>query len=40
MKKYNAIVVFDDSMGQILMCRRNKEPYKGKLNFVGGKIKL
>lgn len=38
MKKYNAIVVFDDSMGQILMCRRNKEPYKGKLNFVGGKI--
>ena len=38
MKKYNAIVVFDNECLHVLMCLRSKEPYKNKLNFVGGKI--
>lgn len=38
MKKYNAIVVFDKEVHRVLMCRRSNEPYKGKFNFVGGKI--
>ncbi len=38
MKNYNIIVVFDESREKVLLCRRCKEPYKGLLNFVGGKI--
>ena len=38
MQGYNAIVVFNESGDRILMCERRKEPYKGLLNFVGGKI--
>lgn len=38
MKKYNVIVVFDKDLNKTLMCRRTKEPYKGMLNLVGGKI--
>ena len=34
----NVIVVFDKDKQNILMCKRVKEPYKGKYNFVGGKI--
>lgn len=38
MQGYNAIVVFDEKRDKMLMCRRSKNPYKGLLNFVGGKI--
>lgn len=38
MKGYNLIVVFNEASDRVLMCRRRKEPYKGLLNFVGGKI--
>ena len=38
MQGYNAIVVFDEACEKLLMCRRRKNPYKSKLNFVGGKI--
>ena len=38
MKKYNVIVVFNKNLSKTLMCKRAKEPYKGMLNLVGGKI--
>ena len=38
MKKYNDIVIFDKDMKRVLLCKRTKEPYKGKYNLVGGKI--
>ena len=38
MKKLNVILVYDKDESKILMCKRKKEPYKGKLNLVGGKV--
>ena len=38
MKKYNLVAVFSKDLNKILMCRRTKEPYKGMLNLVCGKI--
>ena len=38
MQGYNAILIYDFSGENILFCHRMKEPYKGKYNFVGGKI--
>lgn len=38
MQGYNAIVVFNKAADKMLMCKRRKNPYKGLLNFVGGKI--
>ena len=38
MKKLNVILVFDKNENKILMCKRQKEPYKGKFNLVGGKV--
>ena len=38
MKIYNCIVVFDEDQSHILFCKREKEPYKGLYNFVGGKV--
>lgn len=38
MKKYNVIVIFSKDMKRTLMCKRTKNPYKGMLNLVGGKI--
>ena len=38
MKKMNVIVVFDNKLENILMCKRTKEPYMGMYNLVGGKI--
>lgn len=38
MKKYNVIAIFNKDLNKTLMCERTKEPYKGTLNFVGGKI--
>ncbi len=38
MKKFNVIIVYNKENNKILMCRREKEPYKGKFNLVGGKV--
>ena len=38
MKKLNVILVYSNEENKILMCKREKEPYKGKLNLVGGKV--
>ena len=38
MQGYNAIVVFCKNADKVLMCKRRRNPYKGLLNFVGGKI--
>ena len=38
MINYNVIVVYDITEKKLLMCLRAKEPYKGKLNLVGGRI--
>lgn len=38
MQGYNCIAVLDKDAGSWLMCKRRKEPYKGLLNLVGGKI--
>lgn len=39
MKGLNIIAVFNKEHTRVLMCYRRKDPYKGKYNFVGGKIK-
>lgn len=38
MKECNLILVYDAKQENILMCKRAKEPYKGKYNLVGGKV--
>ncbi len=38
MKKLNVILVYNKEEDKILMCKREKEPYKGKFNLVGGKV--
>ena len=38
MRKLNLIVVFNETLDKVLFCIRAKEPYKGKYNFVGGKV--
>ena len=38
MKKLNVIIVYDKDQSKILMCKREKEPYKGMFNLVGGKV--
>lgn len=38
MKKVNIILVFNKEEEKVLMCKREKEPYKGMLNLVGGKV--
>ena len=40
MKKTNLILVYNKEEDKILMCKREKEPYKGKFNLVGGKVEL
>ncbi len=40
MKKLNVILVYNKNEDKILMCKRAKEPYKGKFNLVGGKVEL
>lgn len=40
MKKLNVILVYNKEEDKILMCKREKEPYKGKFNLVGGKVEL
>lgn len=38
MKELNVILVYNKEENKILMCKREKEPYKGKFNLVGGKV--
>ena len=38
MKKLNVILVYNKEEDKILMCKREKEPFKGKFNLVGGKV--
>lgn len=38
MKKFNIIIVYNNDNSKILMCKRKKEPFKDKLNLVGGKV--
>lgn len=38
MKKFNVIIVYNNQGNKVLMCKRTKEPYKGKFNLVGGKL--
>lgn len=38
MKKLNVVIVYNKDESKILMCERKKEPYKGMLNLVGGKV--
>ena len=38
MKKLNLILVLNKKETKILMCKREKEPYKGQYNLVGGKV--
>ena len=37
-EKVNLIVIFSTDEKSVLMCRRSRDPYKGKLNFVGGHV--
>lgn len=36
--KVNLVIVFNKNKDKVLMCQMRKDPYKGKLNFVGGKV--
>ena len=38
MQGYNVLMVYNNNMDQLLMCKRLKDPYKGLSNLVGGKI--
>lgn len=38
MKKYNMTIVYDKALEKVLFCVRKKDPYKNKLNLIGGKI--
>ena len=38
MKKLNLIAVYRSDGRQLLMCRRRRDPYRGLLNLVGGKV--
>ena len=37
-KVMNCIVVFNKEKDKVLFCKRKKEPFKDRLNFVGGKV--
>ncbi|MBN2981060.1 NUDIX hydrolase [Cohnella algarum] len=38
MQGYNVLMVYNNEMDRLLMCKRLKDPYKGLSNLVGGKI--
>ena len=38
MKQYNITAVYSPDKSQVLFCKRTKDPYKGLLNLVGGKV--
>ena len=37
-RTYNCIVVFNKAKDAALFCKRQKNPYEGRYNFVGGKV--
>ena len=38
MRIVNIIILFNEDYSNVLMCLRQKNPYKGLYNFVGGKL--
>ncbi|TMW71130.1 NUDIX hydrolase [Alteribacter natronophilus] len=40
MQGYNVLMIYNNDMNQLLMCKRLKNPYKGLSNLVGGKIEI
>ncbi len=38
MKKVNIVIVYHRDGKRLLMCKRAKEPFRGMINFVGGKV--
>ncbi|MFD1019567.1 NUDIX hydrolase [Thalassobacillus hwangdonensis] len=38
MQGYNVLMIYNQTMDKLLMCKRLKNPYKGLSNLVGGKI--
>lgn len=40
MQGYNVIMVYNNNLDKLLMCKRLKDPYKGLSNLVGGKIEV
>lgn len=40
MQGYNIIMIYNQNMNELLMCKRLKNPYKGLSNLVGGKIEF
>lgn len=38
MKKYSVTAVYNEDCTKLLMCMRSKNPYKGLINFTGGRI--
>lgn len=38
LNRMTLVVAFDKNMEYLLMCKRAKNPWKGKINFVGGKL--
>lgn len=40
MQGYNVIMVYNNKLDKLLMCKRLKDPYKGLSNLVGGKIEV
>ena len=40
MRGLNLIALFNKKGDRVLMCTRRKDPYKGLINFPGGKIEL
>lgn len=38
MQGFNVIIIYNKNLDRILLCKRNKDPYRGLNNFVGGKI--
>ena len=38
MQGYNVILLYDVNIEHLLLCKRKKEPYIGRMNLIGGKI--
>ena len=38
MKRYNVIMIADPDRTHLLMCRRMRDPFRGKYNMVGGHV--
>ncbi|MCL2045642.1 MAG: NUDIX domain-containing protein [Oscillospiraceae bacterium] len=38
MQGYNVILLYDVNIEHLLLCKRKKEPYRGRMNLIGGKI--